>query len=261
LNGDGGDELFGGYEWYRTIHRFNQVDLPIGRLMAGALLSAGRNLLPRRVRRGMELLAMEEPARFQSLRSFITARDRADLYHDEFRNGIASSTEGYLEDLYDCALTNDYDRSFSADFESYLPEDLLVKVDRASMAHGLECRSPFLDQELVEFAASLPPEWKIDATRSKRILKDAVTDWFPAGFLDRPKMGFAVPVGKWFRGELKRYISDKLLNGPLGRLPLLRRPALERLLAEHFNGVRDHETHIWNLLMLTLWCEEHGVDG
>jgi asparagine synthase (glutamine-hydrolysing) len=209
----------------------------------------------------MELLALQEPQRFQSLRSFLTPRDRDDLYHEDFRSKILSNTHGYLEDLYDQSLTSDYDRSFSADFESYLPEDLLVKVDRASMAHGLECRSPFLDQELVEFAGCLPPEWKIDRGRSKRILKDAVADWFPQGFLDRPKMGFAVPVGKWFRGELKPYISSKLLDGPLGRLALLRRPAVEHLLGEHFNGVRDHETRIWNLLMLTLWCEEHGVDG
>jgi asparagine synthase (glutamine-hydrolysing) len=205
------------------------------------------------------LLGQSEASRFQSLRSFLDSRDRDVLYHDEFRRRLAPGpgAEEYLQGLYDSTLSSDYDRSFSADFLSYLPEDLLVKVDRASMAHGLECRSPFLDQELVEFASRIPPEWKIHGRQTKRILKDAVEEWFPAGFLDRPKMGFSVPIGKWFRGELRQFVDHHLLHGPLRRLPLLKMSRVESLLDEHFSHAREHETLIWNLQMLSLWLQEY----
>jgi len=258
LNGDGGDELFGGYFWYRVIHSFNRAAL-IGRPLARAALSLGEGLLPRRLRRGLELLSRDEPKRFQALRSFLDAKDRAALYHEAFRQKLAAGAEEYLCRLYDTSLPEDYDRSFQADFLSYLPEDLLVKVDRASMAHGLECRSPFLDQELVDFACSLPPEWKIRGDKSKRILKEAVQDWFPEGFVDRRKMGFTVPIGKWFRGELRPFIWDRLVSGPLSRIPLLETETIKTVLTEHFEGVRDHETRIWNILMLSLWFEQYGA--
>jgi asparagine synthase (glutamine-hydrolysing) len=258
LNGDGGDELFGGYPWYEVLHGFNRAANPLTRGGAALLHRIGNGVIPRRARRGLEILALDERSRFRTLRSFMDARARATLYHDEFRRQAGDCADTYLPSLYDLSLQSDYDRAFAADFVSYLPEDLLVKVDRASMAHSLECRSPFLDQELVAFAAVLPPHWKIDGGRTKKILKDAVADWFPPGFVERRKMGFSVPIGRWFRGELKPFLKDKVLNGPLRRMPLLRMEALERLLDEHFEGAGDHETRIWNVLMLSLWFEEYG---
>jgi len=257
LNGDGGDELFGGYPWYRVIHSFNRA-ATIGRPLARAVLNLGEGVFPRRIWRGLELLSRGEPERFQGLRSFLGAKDRAVLYHEEFQRRLTSGAEAYLCDLYDESLPYDEDRSFSVDFQSYLPEDLLVKVDRASMAQALECRSPFLDQELIDFACSLPPDWKIHGNKSKRILKEAVKDWFPEGFVDRPKMGFTVPIGKWFRRELKPFIWDRLISGPLCRMPLLQTETIKIRLTEHFEGARDHETLIWNILMLSLWFEEFG---
>jgi asparagine synthase (glutamine-hydrolysing) len=259
LNGDGGDELFGGYGWYDAVHRLNRMATPANRTLARYGNRLGSPLLPRRVRRALALIELDEKQRFQAIRSFLDARERASLYDEEFRRHLTRRAEDYLRELYDESLRSDYDRAFAADFLSYLPEDLLVKVDRASMAHGLECRSPFLDQELVEFASSLPPHWKINDRGMKRILKDAVEDWFPAGFLERPKMGFSVPIGKWFRGELRPFVEAKLLNGPLDDLRLFKRPALRNMLDEHFSGARDHQSQIWNVLMLALWCEEYGV--
>lgn len=258
LNGDGGDELFGGYAWYRVIHHLNRVANLVDYPLALTLRYFRGKLLPRRIQRALELLVIQEPQRFQRLRSFIGMNDRRALYHESFIQKLETAAEEYLCRLYDCSLESDYDRSFCADFLSYLPEDLLVKVDRASMAHGLECRSPFLDQELVEFSCSLPPDWKISRGQSKRILKEAVADWFPKGLLDRPKMGFSVPVGKWFRGELKGFIHDRLMNSSLASMPLLQNQYISTMLHEHFEGVRDHETRIWNLLMLSLWFDEYG---
>jgi asparagine synthase (glutamine-hydrolysing) len=256
LNGDGGDELFGGYDWYRMQRRVNRTAFPLAHWTAGHLNRLGRSLMPRRVAKGVELLARPEASRFHVLHGYAAGSDLAPLYHPEFRSRLATAAEDYLTQLYDASLPCDADRSFSADLLSYLPEDLLVKVDRASMAHSLECRSPFLDQELVEFSTALPSDWKIGGGRSKRILKDAVRDLFPTGFLDRPKMGFSVPIGKWFRGELKGFIADALLHGPLVRLPLLQPAAVKQLLDEHASGTRNHETQIWNLLMLNLWFHE-----
>ena len=123
------------------------------------------------------------------------------------------------------------------------------------MAHGLECRSPFLDQELVDFAAGLPASWKIEGGRSKRILKDAVADWFPKGFINRPKMGFTVPVGKWFRGEMRSFVWDVLLSEKALSRGIIRRDAIERYVKEHTSGERDHQFQIWTLLMLELWFQ------
>lgn len=259
LNGDGGDELFGGYYVYRAAHQLTLASRFISPPLARQLQRLN-GVFPKRVGGMLASLGQIEARRFQALRSYMSDKDRDTLYHPDFLGKLNGDAAHYLTGLYDESLPSDYDRAFGADFVSYLPEDLLVKVDRASMAHGLECRSPFLDQELVDFAAGLPAEWKMGAGRSKRILKDAVTDWFPEGFVERPKMGFTVPVGKWFRGELKPYIRSALVHGALSRVPLLQMGPLERLLDEHFGGVRDHETRIWNLLMLSLWFEEYGAN-
>jgi len=258
LNGDGGDELFGGYDWYRNIHLLNVASRPPIGLVARAAARVAGAALPRRIGRGLSLLGAPEERRFQSLRSYLDQKDRETLYHEEFRRRLGGTAEAYLHERYDRSLPSDYDRMFGADFVSYLPEDLLVKVDRASMAHGLECRSPLLDQELVAFASRLPAEWKIGRGRTKRILKDAVADWFPRGFLDRPKQGFSVPVGNWFKAELQPFVRDRLVDGPFGRLPLVRRERVIQLLREHSTGARDHETRIWNLLMLSLWFDQYG---
>jgi len=261
LNGDGGDELFGGYPWYRVIHEFNRVSCPISRWLASVLWQKGKSYLPRRFKRALELLSYTERQRFQALRSFVSASDRESLYHEQFRRRLSAEADGYLAALYDESIPYDYDRSFCTDFLSYLPDDLLVKVDRASMAHGLECRSPFLDCELVDFACSLPPIWKIQRGKTKKILKEAVEDWFPKGFVDRPKMGFTVPIGKWFRGELKSFIWDKLVSGSLPQMALLETDAIKTLLTEHFEGVRNHEAKIWNIFMLSLWFEEYKIQA
>lgn len=257
LNGDGGDELFGGYPWYRVMHGFSRASNPISRWMARSLLSIGRNHLPRRVQRGLELLGDAEAHRFQSLRSFVNDRDREILYHEQFRRRLAARAEEYLSGLYDESIPDDYDRALCADFLSYLPDDLLVKVDRASMAHGLECRSPFLDHELIDFACGSPVAWKIQGGKTKKILKESIGGWFPNGFVDRPKMGFTVPIGKWFRGEMRPFIWEQLTAGALSRMDLLEPQSIKMMLAEHFDGTRNHETRIWNIFMLGLWFEEY----
>jgi asparagine synthase (glutamine-hydrolysing) len=255
LNGDGGDELFGGYPWHRVIPVLNRMASFAPRSLMRRL--AGSWILPRRGRTLAELLSMTEAQRVLRLRSVLTDAGRDRLYHREFRDRVDRSADRYLEQVYDSGSLDRYDRVFKMDLLSYLPDDLLVKVDRASMAHGLECRSPLLDHQLLEFACRLPAGWKIRRGRSKHIFKEAIRSLFPHGFLDRPKMGFSVPIGEWFKGEWKSWVSATLLDGPLSRRSILDRRELQAILAEHGSGRRNRETLIWNLAMLSLWFEQY----
>jgi asparagine synthase (glutamine-hydrolysing) len=145
------------------------------------------------------------------------------------------------------------ERLQDVDFESYLTDQLLVKVDIASMAHGLEVRSPLLDQGLVELAARLPVESKLDGRTGKRLLRDVVRTWTPAHIADRPKQGFGVPLADWFRGDLRMLARDVLLDDAATRRGIFRRDAIERLLSEHESGRSDRSSKIWGLIQLELW--------
>ena len=150
-----------------------------------------------------------------------------------------------------------------ADLLTYLPCDLLVKVDMASMAHSLECRSPFLDHRVVELAMALPIHRKLRLRggRSKVVLKQAFAELLPPAIRHRPKMGFAVPLDRWFRGELKSELRAVLLDPvALGR-GLFQPEAVTTLVNEHVDGRRDHAQQLWTLLMLELWFRNHLDPG
>jgi asparagine synthase (glutamine-hydrolysing) len=158
-----------------------------------------------------------------------------------------------------CAETRDLDPSEAAmaiDVQSYLPYDLLVKVDITSMANSLEVRSPFLDHEVMEFAARLPVELKLRGRRSKYLLKRAFADLLPSENVHRRKMGFGVPVGAWFLGPLRPLLEDALLSEQTLRWGYFQPEALRRLVTEHLERRADHSFSLWNLLMLELWHRE-----
>jgi asparagine synthase (glutamine-hydrolysing) len=159
-----------------------------------------------------------------------------------------------LEQAYAAADSPDFlERTQFADMETYLPDDLLVKVDIAAMVHSLEGRSPFLDHELAEFAARLPVGYKIRGRTSKYILRYAMRRHLPAPILRRGKQGFGMPVGAWFRGPLRAVAYDVLLDRlTLGR-DILDGGGVRRLLEEHVSGRVDHGYRIWELLCLELW--------
>jgi asparagine synthase (glutamine-hydrolysing) len=145
------------------------------------------------------------------------------------------------------------DATLDVDVNNYLPDDLLVKVDIASMAYGLEARSPMLDHPLMEFAASLPSGLKLKGGTKKYILKEAVKPLLPREIIERPKMGFGVPLEHWFRDELKDLAHDVLLSGTLAQRGYFRPEVIRRLLDEHVRGVRAWHYQLWNLLMLESW--------
>jgi len=138
---------------------------------------------------------------------------------------------------------------------TYLPNDLLVKVDIASMANSLEARSPLLDHNVIEFAASLPENLKMQRFETKSLLKKVAARLVPREVIYRRKMGFGVPIGKWFRNEMKDFVRDALLSpAALGR-GIVKREAIEKYVNEHTTGSRDHAAQLWTLLMLELWFQ------
>jgi asparagine synthase (glutamine-hydrolysing) len=147
------------------------------------------------------------------------------------------------------------DRTLHVDVENYLPDDLLVKMDIATMAHGLEARSPFVDHKVMEFCARLPAHLKLRGLTKKYLLRVAGLSLLPAEILDRPKMGFGVPLDRWFRRELKDMAFDVLLGRRLAERGLVRREAVQTLLQEHVSGRYTWHYQIWNLLMLELWFQ------
>ncbi len=271
LNGDGGDELFAGYERYRA-------------LLMGALYHAaaapGLRDIAHRVLQGLpgqadggtpmgKLRLFVEAGRVTldqlNLRLFnhreFEAAERAALYAPELaaRLGPANADAYFLAlmaDGLEKAGPDVVDRALRTDTCMYLPDTLLVKVDIASMSVGLEARSPLLDTAVIEFAASLPREWKVTSTGSKTILKDAFEGILPPEVLHRRKMGFSMPLKHWFRHDLYGYVREILLDPKtLGR-GYFRRDAVERLIEDHRAGARNNTSRLWALLMLEHWHRE-----
>jgi asparagine synthase (glutamine-hydrolysing) len=139
--------------------------------------------------------------------------------------------------------------------ETYLPEDILTKVDRASMACGLEVRAPFLDANLVEFIQAVPSKFKASGGATKRLLKRAAASRLPRSVIGRPKKGFGIPVGRWLRGPLEPLMADLLSRERLTRQGLFDPIEVDRRVREHIAGVCDHRKPLWTLLMFQLWYE------
>jgi len=147
------------------------------------------------------------------------------------------------------------DASLLTDIMTYLPNDLLVKVDIATMANSLEARSPFLDHHVMEFAASLPEKYKLHRLTSKYLLKQMLRKLLPAENLDRRKMGFGVPIGHWLRGKLQPFLRETLLAEASLNRGLFKPEAVKQMVELHARGERDFSPKLWTLLMLELWFQ------
>src|SRR6185312_14915723 len=143
------------------------------------------------------------------------------------------------------------------DYKTYLPGDILTKVDRASMAHSLEVRTPFLDYEFVEWSAQLPAEAKLRASEGKVVLKEALTPVLPREILYRKKMGFAVPLDIWFRGSLREHIVDVVRGSRLADCGIFEKRTLARMVQQHQSGQRDFSAPLWSLLMFEGFLRRH----
>jgi asparagine synthase (glutamine-hydrolysing) len=253
LNGDGGDELFGGYNWYVSGLRLERW---AGRMPAWPLELAGRvTKHGARLGRLGARLRMPPAERFASLRSFLALEDKQRLYSPWLLAARGAEAERYLIDAYESGEGDTLGRMQFTDIATYLPEDLLVKVDRMTMAHSVEGRSPLLDHELLEFAARLPAGLKVGEEGTKTLFREAIEGLFPPGFLDRPKMGFSIPVADWLQGQLATTVRARVAGGPLRASGWFNPGALTEICDQHVAGARDWSAQLWNLLMLAEWVE------
>jgi len=262
LSGDGGDENFAGYRRYYFDVRENKVrdaiPAPLRRPFFGLLgaLYPKADYLPQ-IFRGKAFLGnvARTPwaAYFHSV-SGINQEDKARLLRPEVRAALGGyDSAGLFEDLYRAADGPDsLSRIQYIDFKTYLPDDILAKVDRASMANSLEVRCPLLDHHVVEYAASLPSRLKLRGTQTKVIFKDAIRSLLPPEIVDRRKMGFAVPVGAWLRRDLRDMVSQyALATGE--RHDLFDGAVVQKWWSEHQSGRRDRTTELWGILVFNMW--------
>ena len=264
LNGDGGDESFAGYTRYAAnvlgsrLERLPQPVRRAGAAVAGRLGSTGQiDSTLNRARRLGESLALDGPARYARYMAPFNDDARRALYTDEYRplvddSGAYDVVAGPWNDASGDALV---DVMLEVDVRTYLPGDLLVKVDIATMAYSLEGRSPFLDPELMQLAASIPADQKLRGMEKKVVLRDALRGWIPDEILDRPKRGFMVPLVDWFRDDLRDVAYDTLLDPVAIDRGMFRKEAVRDLLDRHQAGA-DNSHPIWTLLMLELWQRE-----
>jgi asparagine synthase (glutamine-hydrolysing) len=267
LNGDGGDETFAGYDRYLATRLAGHFER-IPRWLREGLMVPLIQQLPESGRQNDPLLRLKRFAtaidstpqrRYASWIVIAGDTDKDRFYSPEFRaRMLKRDSLSIIERWYDRADSPDFvERTQFVDAHTYLPNDLLVKVDIATMIHSLEGRSPFLDHKLVEFAARLPAEYKLRGRTSKYVLKLALRDHLPDSILNRPKQGFGVPVARWFRHDLRQIAYDILLDPTTLARGIFNGRAVQTMLDEHVSGQINHWQRIWALLMLELWFRSY----
>jgi asparagine synthase (glutamine-hydrolysing) len=260
LSGDGGDELFGGYDRYfphPRIAAFDRWSIPGSRAIASIVWpwlphgTRGKNFL--------RTVARDQRGRYLDQIGYFQRDEKAALFSNDLQRQIGNANA-------EATLACHFDRlqrlpwhaqMMHFDFETYLPEDILTKVDRMSMAHSIESRVPLLDNHVVEFAARLPASLKIHNGRRKHVLKEAAASLLPASILARGKRGFEVPVGVWFRRGLSDVFSDILLSPQARQRGYFEPRYIQSLVNEHVTGRRDHTLRLWSLLIFELWHRQY----
>jgi len=256
LAGDGGDEVFAGYERYAAARRLEFMDRVPPALRRSVFGTISR-LIPRFVpgRGFARRLAFDSLDRYSEGMTAFPAAVRPDLLTDDVRAEIGGPEDRFFGPFVD--RTDGWDllaRLQYLDTMTYLPEDILVKVDRMSMLNSLEVRVPLLDHRLVEFMARVPSGLKMRGNEHKHLLKRAMRDVLPHRILTRKKMGFGVPLRHWFRGEWMDYARDVLMDRRTRDRRLLDPKFVESLLGLHRRGLRDFSGKIWLLLFFEEWC-------
>lgn len=262
LCGDGGDESFSGYSRYGEVQSWGMVDL-MPSFVKKSVASFGRAILevaPRnnataKVDRGLAMMEGDLPERYALTMALVKPQEKRDWYSHAFAAEIAGAS---LEAESDWTSGMDSLNWMSyQDQRNYLPDCLMVKMDVASMANGLEVRAPLLDHALIDFAASVPGYLKRQGALGKILLRDVAEDLLPPEIRNRPKTGFDMPVAAWLRSDLRGVLDEYLLDETSKRRGLFNQAAIAHIVAQHSEGKRDWSNRLWALLMLEIWFREH----
>jgi len=259
LSGDGGDEVFAGYSKYQA-----EAYAQYFKLIPGAVWSIARRLLVnapegrqssfheyiRILKKFLRAARSDQVSRHCSLMFPLEEREIAKLAGEE----AAENIRGSVAALMDRIGTGNIDRALYTDINLCLKDDILTKVDLMGMANSLEIRNPYLDYRVVELAARMPGEWKLKGTERKHILKSAFRDFLPSAVLNRKKCGFGIPVGEWFRHDLKGLFEDVVSRKNVERIGLLNYDAVRELYQEHRSGHRDATPLLWSVFAFQWWA-------
>lgn len=265
LNGDGGDESFAGYERYAAM-KLAETYRRIPAILRKSFLEKAVGLLPSseikrsRIRDLKRFFSAADLPKTERYLRWVTAFDghaKENIFTPDFLAHVSGErAAAVLEPWFAKANGSSIvDAALLTDQMTYLPNDLLVKVDIATMANSLEARSPLLDHKVIEFAASLPAGMKMRGLQTKSLLKKVAARLVPKDVIYRRKMGFGVPIGKWFREEMREFLTETLLSQRSLQRGIIQPDVLRRYAAEHAAGERDHSFQLWAFLMLELWFQ------
>ena len=261
LTGDGGDEGFGGYDSYRTARRLKRLRsvTPMLALRLGAAVRSERPWA-KRIKRALRILALDEPERFAALRMFVGPDEVQTLYAGDLlreRRDSGNAVAAWLAQSYRSGNGTALRRMRLVDLSTSNADWLMPKVDVATMAHGLEARSPLLDQEVLEFALGLPDQWLLDGNGGKPLLKALLRRFVPAELFQRPKQGFSVPLRVWFaRGPTGAWADRLAESESLRDFGWLNPAGIRQMAREHRAGSRDHSQRLFNLVVLSEWLKQ-----
>ena len=259
LSGDGGDEGMAGYRRYRWHMYEERVRRVLPQALRGPLFGLAGALYPKmdwaprvlRAKATLQGCARDSVEGYYHSVSILPDYLRGSLWSEGFRRELQgySAVESFRDQMRNAPTDHWLSKTQYLDFKTYLPGDILTKVDRASMAHSLEVRVPLLDHEFVEWVSGLPPDLCLHGREGKYIFKKALEPWLPNDVMYREKMGFAVPLGKWFRGPLKERVREAVLGPRIAGSGLFDADFLRRMVDEHQSGVREFSAPLWSLLM------------
>ncbi len=264
LNGDGGDESFAGYERhfamkisekYHIVPEFVRRQLIERAFLAIPSSTDFRNRFTR-LKRFLKAASLEKDQRYLRWMSNFQPHEKEELYTADFSEKVAGNAPvKFISEIIKQNNKGIVDATLYTDILTYLPNDLLVKVDIAAMSVSLEARSPFLDHKLMEFAATLPENIKLKGRENKYLLKKVASRLVPNEVIYRQKMGFAVPISHWFRGEMSGYVEENLLSEKFLGRNLFKESYIKHIIEEHKADKQDNSWKLWNLLMLELWYQ------
>jgi len=257
LNGDGGDEFFAGYDRYRALPYFRLARLLMPLAPVARALSRW-SALPTRVRRAFGGAGHDPREGYARIMSYFSPEQKNALYTHEMREkvGAVDSYEWMYGFMRESGEPLGVRLLQYSDAMTYLPGDILTKVDIATMANSLEGRSPLLDSDLVEWALRLPDSLGNNRSEGKLVLKTLARKYLPASVIDRPKMGFGIPIDGWFKGELHNMAREVLLSKAASERGLFAPKVIEKMISDHVDGRERHGYRLWSLLCLELWFRE-----